>query len=77
MWCAEQAGYNMRNKGFNGNCGSFLSKANVSGTSSLQPGDILVYVFNKIYTAQHVGIFVSYNSDGTLSTVEGNRNSHG
>ena len=75
MWCAEQAGYNMRNKGFNGNCGSFLSKANVSGTSSLQPGDILVYVFNKIYTAQHVGIFVAYNSDGTLSTVEGNTNS--
>lgn len=75
MWCAEQAGYNMRNKGFNGNCGSFLNKANVSGTSSLQPGDILVYVFNKIYTAQHVGIFVAYNSDGTLSTVEGNTNS--
>lgn len=72
MWCCEQAGYNARAKGFDGGCSSWKSQSNVSSFTSLQPGDVVVYVFDRQYSAQHVGIFIGYNPDGSFESVEGN-----
>lgn len=79
MWCYAQIGYDISKLGINGGCGSWLTQNRVS-LDSLEPGDVLVFVFEdgrrKGYTAQHVGIFWYYGDDGKLHTIEGNTTCH-
>lgn len=74
MWCYAKAGYDVRQNGLGAGCSSWLSASNVS-VDALQPGDVLVFVFNAGYTAQHVEIFVSYRDDGRLNCIGGNTGS--
>ena len=71
MWCYAKAGYDVRKNGLGPGCSSWLSASNVS-VDALQPGDVLVFVFNAGYSAQHVEIFVSYRDDGRLNCIGGN-----
>jgi len=51
------------------------AKGNGSWTtdaSTLQPGDIVLFDWDGDGSADHTGIFISLNSDGTINTVEGN-----
>ncbi len=51
------------------------AKGNNSWTTdpnTLQPGDMVLFDWDGDGTADHVGLFASLNSDGTISTIEGN-----
>ncbi len=58
-------------------CPSIVEWANGNGSwttdpNTLQPGDLVLFDWDGDGTSDHVGIFVSVNSDGTINTVEGN-----
>lgn len=80
MWCYSQLGYDVCKLGITGVCTSWLSQERVNSLDALEPGDVLVFVFadgrKHGYSAQHVGIFNYYGSDGSLHTIEGNTTCH-
>lgn len=76
-WCAKQAGIKIPNCTYTpaGATGFMDKKAwTLSEQADPQPGDIVFFDFpgDALDRISHVGIVISNNGDGTVTTVEGN-----
>jgi peptidoglycan hydrolase-like protein with peptidoglycan-binding domain len=80
-WCFRQAGAPLPDvNGPNGLftfCPSGVSWAQAHGqaVTAAQPGDVVLFDWSRDGTADHVGIFVGANLDGSFTTIEGNTSS--
>ena len=77
MWCANEAGCKVPNTVSTVAGAAAFKKAKTwqdAATATPQPGDFVYFDFSKGMTAgiQHVGIVQKVNSDGTVTTLEGN-----
>ena len=45
---------------------------NWKGTSNPQPGDLVLFDWDRDGTADHIGIVERVNADGSIGTIEGN-----
>jgi len=71
-WASRQAGGRM-NESY---CPTIVNKLKANGTwkgnANPQPGDLVLFDWNGDGVADHVGLVERVNSDGSLSTIEGN-----
>ena len=82
-WCADFAMWVWANvgisiAGLNAGAGSFVADASQNGstvhtakTYAPQVGDAIVYDYNGAGAADHVGLVTAVNSDGSITTVNG------
>lgn len=76
-WCAKQAGIKIPNCTYTpAGATAFMDKNawTLSEQADPQPGDIVFFDFpgDALDRISHVGIVISNNGDGTVTTVEGN-----
>jgi peptidoglycan hydrolase-like protein with peptidoglycan-binding domain len=77
-WCFRQAGATLPD--VNGPDGLFTfcpsavtyARTNSQVVAAPEPGDVLLFDWTGDGTADHVGIFVTANADGSYTTIEGN-----
>ena len=50
----------------------YIAKKQTVGKNNGQPGDIVLFDWNKNNSSDHIGIIEKKNSDGTYTTIEGN-----
>jgi peptidoglycan hydrolase-like protein with peptidoglycan-binding domain len=78
-WCADFASWVMQRSGGRMNdpyCPSVVNQlkrdGNWKGTSNPQPGDLVLFDWDRDGTADHIGIVERVNADGSIGTIEGN-----
>lgn len=77
-WCADFVSYVMNQSGGRMNdpyCPSIVNRLKEQGTwkrSNPQPGDMVLFDWDRDGTADHIGIVERVNANGTISTIEGN-----
>lgn len=78
-WCADFTSWVMRQSGGRMNdpyCPSVVNQlerdGNWKGRSNPQPGDLVLFDWDRDGSADHIGIVERVNADGSLATIEGN-----
>lgn len=83
QWCAEFASWCLYNSGVaplgrwakgEDYCPAWVTAYQQAGrwSQTPHPGDLVFYSWNRNGVADHVGLVESVNSDGTITTIEGN-----
>lgn len=78
-YCADFVSYVMRQSGGRMNdpyCPSIVNQlkrdGNWKGQSNPQPGDLVLFDWDRDGVADHIGLVERVNADGTIATIEGN-----